>query len=218
MVYRAKIRGEKLINYVALAFALSIDALAAAFAYGNSKVRINWNSALIVGSICSGLLGISLLLGSIVNPYLRPEFNKILCFAILLILGIIKLFEFAIKAWIRKKKVIKSSIGFSFASLHFILNIYADPIEADIDLSKSLSPGEAISLAFALSMDGLAAGFGFSLAGGPAWPAVVTSLLFGVSAIKLGEYLGRKLALKTELDLSWISGAILILLAILKLR
>ncbi len=210
-------RGEKLINYVALAFALSIDALAAAFAYGNSKVRIKWASSLIVGSICSGLLGASLLLGKIVKPYIRPEINKIICFTILLILGIVKLFEFAIKAFIRKKKVIKSSIGFSFASLHFILNIYADPIEADKDFSKSLSPSEAISLAIALSMDGLAAGFGFSLTGGMVCPIIVVSLLFGVGAIKLGEFLGRKLAFTTEFDLSWISGAILIVLAILKL-
>lgn len=204
-------------HYVALAFALSIDALAAAFAYGNSKVRIKWTSALIIGGICSGFLGISLLLGKMIKPLVGPQFSRILCFSILLILGITKLFEFAIKSLIRRKKVIQSSIGFSFASLHFILNIYADPLEADTDYSKSLSPGEAIALAVALSIDGLAAGFGFSLSGGLIWPVIVAAIIFGVLAIKLGELLGRILAVKTTIDFSWVSGVILIVLAIVKL-
>ncbi len=200
------------------AFALSLDAMAAAFAYGNGKVNIRWTSALIIGTVCSVFLFASLLVGKIIHPFLKPEFGKIICFVILLMLGIVKLFDFAIKALIRRKKVIQSSFGFSFAHLHFILNIYADPIEADKDLSKSLSAGEAVALAIALSLDGLAAGVGFSLSGGSIAPIVIASFFFGILAIKSGEFLGRKLACHAMVDLSWMSGALLIILAIIKMR
>lgn len=201
-----------------LALALSIDALAAAFAYGNKKMKIPFSFAVVVGAVCSCFLALSLSLGKLCKPFISLELSRSLCFAILMFLGFIKLFESAIKAVIRRKRVLHSSFGFSFASLHFILDIYADPIEADRDLSNSLSLGEAVALAIALSLDGLAAGFGFSVSGGSVLPVVVISFMFGVIAIKLGELLGHHLAKRSSLDLSCISGIILIVLALLKLN
>lgn len=201
-----------------LALALSIDALAAAFAYGNRKMKIPLPFAIIVGAVCSSFLAISLSLGKLLKPLMSLEFSKYLSFTILMFLGLIKLFEFAIKSMIRRKRVVHSSIGFSFASLHFILNIYADPIEADLDYSNSLSIGEAIALAIALSLDGLAAGFGFSVSSGSVLPVIVISFVFGIVAIKVGELFGHHLAKRSPLDLSCISGVILIILALIKLK
>ena len=200
-----------------LALALSIDALAAAFAYGNQKVKIPISYILIVSVVCSSLLAISICFGKLLKGLMSLSFSRSLCFAILMILGIIKLFEFAIKAFIKKKRVLHSSIGFSFASLHFILDIYADPMEADRDASNSLSLGEAIALAVALSLDGLVAGFGFSVSSEGVLPLVIISFVFGFLALKVGELLGRKLAKRSSLDLSFVSGILLIVLAIFKL-
>jgi putative sporulation protein YtaF len=201
-----------------LALALSIDALAAAFAYGSRKMKIPLSFAIIVGTVCSCFLALSLSLGTLLKPLMSLDLGRYLCFAILLFLGFFKLFEFAIKAVIRRKRLLHSSIGFSIASLHFILDIYVDPIEADRDFSNSLSLGEAMALAIALSLDGLAAGFGFSVSGGSVLPVIIISFVFGVVAIKLGEILGHRLAKISSLDLSYISGIILIILAILKLK
>ena len=47
--------------------------------------------------------------------------------------------------------------------LNFVLTVYADAEKADADQSKTLSAGEALTLALALSVDGFAAGFGWGL-------------------------------------------------------
>lgn len=217
--WRSSLEGFMLVFREAslLALALSIDALAAAFAYGNKKVKIPFPFAIVVSLVCSCFLAASLCIGKLIKPLMSLDFSKSLCFVILMILGIVKLFEFAIKAVIRRKRVLHSSIGFSFASLHFILDIYVDPMEADFDESNSLSLVEAIALAVALSLDGLAAGFGFSVSGGSILPVVIISFLFGFIALKVGELLGHKLAKRSSFDLSFVSGLILIVLAILKL-
>lgn len=200
-----------------LAAALSIDAFAAAFAYGNSRIRVKLSSALIISAICSIFLAISLGIGRILLPAIPQHAAKVICFLILFCLGIEKLFECFIKALIIRKKVVHSSIGFHFASLHFILNIYADPIEADVDSSKVLSPKESVALAIAMSLDGIAAGFGVSLTGGSIGWIIVLSFVFGFAMIRTGEVLGRLIAGKGKMDLSWFGGCLLILLAFLKL-
>jgi putative sporulation protein YtaF len=201
-----------------LALALSIDALAAAFAYGNRKVKIPLSFVFVVSVVCSSLLAVSLCFGKLLKGLMSPTFSQGLCFAIFMILGLLKLFEFAIKALIRKNRELHSSIGFSFASLHFILDIYADPMEADRDASNSLSLGEAIALAVALSLDGLVAGFGYSVSGEGIIPVVLISFVFGFIALKAGEILGRRLATRSSFDLSFVSGIILIVLAFFKLN
>ncbi len=52
-----------------------------------------------------------------------------------------------------------------FRALHFqfFLSVYADPCKADADASKSLSVPESVCLALAMSLDGVAAGFGAAL-------------------------------------------------------
>ena len=98
-----------------------------------------------------------------------------------------------------------------------MLSIYADPEKADRDQSKTISPAEAASLAIALSLDGLAVGFGAAMGNVNAWAVVLWSLVTNTAAILLGALLGNKIAQKLTFNLSWVSGAILILLAISKL-
>ena len=106
-----------------------------------------------------------------------------------------------------------------FRALHFqfFLSVYADPCKADSDASKSLSVPESVCLALAMSLDGAAAGFGAAL--GNLNPAAVRffSLLFGFTAIQGGFLLGNRLAQKTHFSVDWLSGALLILLAFLRL-
>ena len=106
---------------------------------------------------------------------------------------------------------------FSLFSLQFILNIYADPPEADRDASKTLSSAEAASLAVAMSLDGLAVGFGAGM--GNASPVLVLlfSLLLTAAAVMGGSALGNRVAARLRHDLSWVGGALLLLLAAIKL-
>jgi len=206
-----------LLEALAVALALSVDAFLACFAYGSGKIKIPLLSVLIISAVCSGILGISLLFGSAVRPYIPLEFTKAICFCILFILGIIKLLDGVIKSVIRKYNSFNKEIKFSIFDLKFIINLYANPEDADIDASREISPKEALSLSFALSLDGLAVGFGAALGNINFLLAILCSLLIGALAVIAGCGIGNRLAGKLPFNISWMSGALLMVLAVIKL-
>lgn len=205
------------IETILLVIALSVDAFVASFAYGTNKIKIPFISIIVISTICSAFLALSLFLGSILKPMIATHLTSGICFSILFILGVVKLFDSSIKTFIRKHSNIKKELKFSLFNLSFILNVYADPQKADTDLSRELSPFEASSLAVALSLDGLAVGIGAGLASVNFIEIIIISLIFGIIAVLSGCYIGYKIAEKTSLNLSWISGVLLIILAIIKI-
>ncbi len=198
---------------LALVLALSLDAFAASFAYGADRVRIPPASLAVISGVCSGVLGLSLLLGSGAAPWLPAGIPSLIGFLLLLIIGCVRLFDSSIKALIRSRRLTEKRIQFH---LCVILDIYACPQNADRDQSRVLSPGEAASLAMALSLDGLAAGFGAGLSQVDWLLPVLFSLIVGAAAVRLGDLAGQRLAKRIPFDLSWLSGFLLILLALLK--
>jgi len=140
-----------------------------------------------------------------------------ICFAILIILGIAKILDSFTKSFIRKHKNLNKKIKFSFFNIKFILNLYADPEKADIDLSKILSPAEAVALAVSLSLDGLAVGFGAALGNVNGLAVFIFSLITDAFAVMFGCYIGNKIAKKVSFNLSWLGGVLLIALAVSKL-
>lgn len=197
--------------------ALSIDAFVSSFAYGAGKIKIPPISLLVINLICSGSLVLALLFGGAVSYWLPAPLTSAICILLLLALGITKVFDSAIKTLIRKHSSFQKKIQFSLFHMGFILKIYANPEEADRDHSHILSPSEAAFLAIALSLDGLAVGFGTGLSHTGPLLVFLLSLAIGILAVLLGCSLGNRLSRKLFLDLSWISGALLIILAILKL-
>ena len=199
-----------------LTAAISIDVFTASIGYGADNIKVPPLSTIIISGICSLMLGISLFIGSTIENYIPVEVGNLICFAILFILGTIKIFDGSIKSYIIKRKNLHKKFSFSALHLNFILNIYANPKEADKDSSRYLSPAEAISLAVAMSIDGLAVGFGAAFANANFWITISISFLLGILAIIFGEIVGRKISQKSSLNISWLGGAILIFLAILK--
>ncbi|MGL5085299.1 MAG: manganese efflux pump, partial [Clostridium sp.] len=84
------------------------------------------------------------------------------------------------------------------------------------DNSKTLSAKEAFYLSLALSLDSLAVGFGSSLISINIIEVIIISLIAGIIAISIGGFIGRKFVEKLDLDLSWLSGAMLIVLACIR--
>ena len=115
------------------------------------------------------------------------------------------------------RKNIDKEITFSALNLKFILRVYADPETADRDLSRVLSPAEALPLAIALSLDSIAVGFGAALTDTDLVRTLFLALLFNALAVRLGCILGNKIAEKVSFNLSWLSGLLLIILAVMKL-
>ncbi|WP_249168687.1 sporulation membrane protein YtaF [Alkaliphilus sp. B6464] len=206
-----------ILEAIMLASALSMDAFVSGFAYGSNKIKIPMLSVQIINIICSSILGISLLVGTVLKQYIPSWLTLAICFIILFTLGVVKLLDSVTKSIIRKHNHLDKEIEFSMFNFKFILNLYANPEEADVDASKVISPIEASSLAIALSLDGMAIGFGAALGNINALAVFLCSLVTDAAAIILGCYIGNKIARKLSFNLSWLSGVLLIILAFLKL-
>ena len=203
-----------------LAFSLSVDAFAVAFAYGCKKIRLPALSAHIINMICSGVTGLSFLLGNMLTPFISSRFAVGLSFTILLVIGLTKLMDSITKSIIRRHtnpSDLSREIKLSLFNFKFILSLYADPESADVDISKSISPKEAVVLAVSVSLDGFAVGFGAALLGFNGWAVVLFCLIANGLALILGSKIGNKAAQHLPFGISWITGVVLIGLAVMQL-
>lgn len=201
----------------ALALTLSLDAFAASFAYGSKGIGIPLRSAAVIDGVCGMVLGASMALGALLSGWIPPWAGKVVCCVILLLLGLFKLVEDLMKALIRRCGVLEHAIRFSLCDLRFVLSVYADPEAADIDRSNSISTAEALSLSLALSLDGAAAGMGAVMGRSSAGALLVAFLAANMLALWAGARLGVRSAAKRGAKMSWLSGAILIALALWKM-
>ena len=198
-----------------LTVVLSIDVFAVSFAYGSSKIKIPFKSMMVITVIGSIILGVSLYFGVLVQQFIPYQVAGILSFSILFLLGLFRIFDSALKSFIRKHSNASKKVEFSLFNFKFILNVYADPEKADIDNSRTISPKEAVAVAVAVAIDALVLGFGAGLVDVNHLQIIAFSLVLDVIAIVLGCYIGGKVATKFAINLSWLGGLILIALAIL---
>ena len=197
-----------------LASSLSVDAFTAGFAYGSRKIRIPMSSVQIINLVCCVITGLALLVGTGFRAHLPEWLAAYIAFAVLFVIGIVKLLDGIIKSVIRKYTQLDKSIHFSLFSLQFILRLYADPEAADADVSAHISPAEAVTLAISLSLDGMAVGFGAALAGVNPWALLGWSLITNMVAIIWGRKAGHALADRLPFNISWLGGVVLIGLAV----
>ena len=204
---------QKILESAVIAAVLCADTLAVGFSYGAGKTRIPLRSACVINLICAGVIAIALLAGSWLRNFIPTGAAVWISFAVLFFIGVVKLFDSAIKMLIKRR----GSVKFSLFSLNFMLNVYAEPDAADVDGNKTISPGEAALLSLSLSLDGAAVGFGAALDDVLVSAVILCSLLFGFAALALGQMVGRRISKKTKFPLSWLSGAVLIALAFYRL-
>ncbi|MDF2594711.1 MAG: sporulation rane protein YtaF [Clostridia bacterium] len=200
-----------------LVVSLCVDALVAGFAYGANKIKIPFLSGTVLTCISTLFLIISLSLGALIKDMIPMGLAPFICFAILIFLGVGRLFEGLIKGFLTKTASSPHDIEFTLFDFKLIFNVYADATLADVDHSKVLSTKESIYLGIALSLDSLAVGFGAGFTAVHFYEVVLLSLILNALALLIGGFLGKRFADKLYTDLSWVSGIILILLAVLKL-
>lgn len=202
---------------VLLVLAVSLDSFVASIHYGVKKIKIPFISILIINMICSFLLGISILLGKEAQKFLPVGATSIISFIILVFLGMYYLFEGLIKFYLESKNSQEGKLEIKFAGIRFIVNVYIDETKADKDRSKVLDAKEAIFLAIALSLDSLTIGFGSGLSNMNYLSIMIFSFIAGFLSIFSGLKIGEKLSTGIRFNLSWISGILLIILAVLRL-
>ena len=206
-----------MLEAVVLTSALSVDAFAAGFAYGSNKIKLPFRSMQVINLICTGFLALSLLAGNLISAWLPEGLAEGIGAAILLLLGFYKLAGSITRIFVRKHSGFNREFRFTAFNLKFILHLCANPQAADLDNSHVLTLGEAAALAVALSLDGLAVGFGAAMSRVNLVAVMLCSLVVGFAALWLGSRLGNGAAKKLPFDLSWLGGAMLIGLAVAQL-
>ncbi|NEZ46244.1 sporulation membrane protein YtaF [Clostridium niameyense] len=206
-----------MINSLLLAISCSLDAFVASIAYGTNKVYIPFGSVQIINLICSSFLGISLFLGSFIRRFIPEKISIIISFIALLILGGRYILQSVVKRYAKCNPNSKKILKFNLFDLNFVLNIYTDNDSEKLESSTTIKSKEAFYLATALSLDSLAVGFAGGLGNINCFQVVLFSLVTDAIGVWLGLLIGRKLVEKTNLNLSWLSGLILIGLAFSKL-
>ncbi|GAA0106606.1 sporulation membrane protein YtaF [Paraclostridium sordellii] len=200
-----------------LVLALCIDTFVAGIAYGTDRIKIPLSSNIVITTVCSLFLALSLSLGSLLKEFMSPSFASILSFALLFSLGILRLFESFFKSYIQNFSSTGAPLTFKLFDFKFVLEIYANETKADYDKSKTLTIKESVYLAVALSIDSIAVGFGSSLVSFDFVQILLLSFTIGILALFLGVNIGKKFIEKVNINLSWLSGAMLVCLAIIRL-
>ena len=200
-----------------LVLSISMDAFFTGFAYGANKIKIPLLSGIIMTVISTLFLTLSLSLGTLIKNVLSSEIAPYLCFTLLFALGLIKLFEGVTRNFLDKKASSPEHIEFTLFDFKLVLKVCADVTRADMDHSKTLSAKEALYLGVALSLDSLAVGLGAGLATVNFFQIIFLSLIINALMLFMGSTFGKKLSEKINKNFSWMSGIILIILAITKL-
>jgi len=200
-----------------LSFSLCIDSFAAGLSYGAGGIKIPIRCALSISLIGCAFLGVSFAAAEIIKAFIPAGFCAALSFILLFAVGTASVFQNALKRRLSRTRAGKKRVDFSCFGLRFILDVYIDETRADLDGSHDLSLKEAAFLAAALSFDSLAAGFGSGLfiSCHACVLALTGALTF--SSVLLGCALGGRFKKLLPFNISWISGVILISLAIIRL-
>lgn len=202
---------------VLLVAALSVDVFLASVACGTEHIKIQRKTALCISLVCSGVLFLSLTAGKLLNGMIKETYATVLCFIGLLLVGIVKLIEYGVKAYIRKHKFLHKRIKITLSQLSFILSIYNNPIMADTDCSATMSVKEGIFFALAMSLDGFFAGLGAAFLEIDIWQTILCNIVLSFVAVQAGAMAGEHAARRQKRDLSWIGGALFVLLAFSKI-
>lgn len=187
------------------ALAVCLDLFFTAAAYGMSGIRIPMRSAWILSGIGAGFLFVSMELARLSGLILPEAWCRYAGVILLSAMGGAMLLKSLVKP--AKKQ----------DTLPDLRTIYFDAETADADHSCTLCPKEALLLAVALSVDSLAVGVGLGWQKGSPVLVGVLTLLLGTMGIFCGTKIGVHLHRKRNWNCDWISGALLLMIALLHL-
>lgn len=207
---------DKMIDMVLLILATTCDSFFMSIAYGAERIAMSWKAIWIIAACNTLCLGAAMGLAGMITSLCSENTPKQISFIILLALGLFHLFRSQVKKLLRNYQ--KQPLILRFAEVSIVIDILLDERCADMDHSKALNGKEALYLGFALSMDSLASGLAYGIGVHHAWILLGFSLVAGVLLILCGNAIGERLNRYAQWDVSWISGAMLVLLALLRLR
>lgn len=197
-----------MIRYFLLTIAVCTDSFAASAGIGAAGIRVPFRSAAVISLVGTFFLTASSAASEVIKLFINDELFGVLSFGLLFGLGIFNLFQNFFKDIVLKSP--------RFGKKTSPAKLFFDGTAADADNSKSISVKEAFVLSAALSADSVVTGIssGALDLNLPLLSAVC--FLTGIPAVLMGVLLGKKLHSALKINLGWLSGAVLIVLAFLR--
>ena len=208
---------DSILQAGALTLALSLDTFTAALALGAQKIRMPALSKIALSLTCSLSLWAAMALGGTAGGWIAPRFASGIGCGLLVLMGAVRLCDGLLKRFLRRCCENREGMVFRFQNLEVFLRVCVDSTQADFNGSQSLSVVEAVSLAAALSLDGLAAGFGAGMLEQDGRKVLVLALAVNLLMLQIGWKLGKRCSERVKGDLSWLAGAVLITMGLLRL-
>ena len=168
------------------AWTVCLDLFFTAIAYGISGIRIPVRAACILSGTGAGCFLAAMELAKWSGLFLPASFCKLA--------GVVLL----------------AAMGGAM-----LLKSFVEPADSS-EKSANLSAREAFLLAAALSVDSLAVGVGIGWQDSMPVAIAGATLLFGILGVLCGTKIGVRLHRRQKRDYSWLSGACLLLLAVLQ--
>lgn len=205
-----------IIEALLFSFAISFDSLATFFGYGISNIKVPFKRVLIISLLSTFILACGIIFGYLLSGVISSSITKYISFSILLLVGLIKLSVELIKIWLEKKSKRDTSVIKIF-NFSLFFKVCLDTNLSDLNDDKLLSLKEALLISTILSIDSLGVGLGVGMNTTYPYLTIIFTFFTGLLFSCVGNFIGKKLSKKIKLNLSWLSGAILIILAVLKL-
>lgn len=192
---------------------INLDVFLAAAAYRNDGINIPRRSICVICTFSSAILFLSISLADLVTSYIPVGVCRKISIIAMSAIGmgiILRSISRSLTEHIPDGKL----LTLKTASYSLVIRLYLDDTAADSDNSKSLSVREAVALAAASSIDCAAVGMGLGTADIKPFAVSLLTFATAICAMLLGGLAGKKIS-SLHLDLSWVGGILLIVMAFL---
>lgn len=206
---------KEIIEIIILSFILSVDSFMTGFSYGISKIKITPSKCFLISFICSIILLLSLLIGFVFSCIFSNYLSKIISFLMMFSVGLIKFILDIVNIKTKKQNNYFEKFFFDKNNKLYI-NIFIDTKNADIDENKIISSFESILLSISLSVDNFGVGISLGLSS-IYFFIIITSFLFTFFTLYIGDILGKIISKNLKINLSFLCGLSLMLIALLKI-
>lgn len=212
-----------MLNYILLAFCVSIDSFGIGITYGIKNTKISLLAKCILFLFAIIIANLSMFFGQILTALLPNIIVNFLGSAILIFMGIWVIHQcFHNSSAMQEFHLDTSEKVYTFfiKCLGITIQIIKNPISSDFDGSHKIDWKEAIFLGIALSLDLFCVGIGSSIIGVNSIIFPILVATFQLCFLSLGGYLGKRLSSISKIpETTWsiISGILLIGIGISKL-
>ncbi len=190
-----------MLKTILLILAVSADSFAAAAAIGSAGIKLPVRSGAVISVTGTAALAASVILADMAGGLIPKGICRVISSALLILLGLANLLHGRLRKLSESRNKEPS--------------VFFDGRKADMDNSKSISCKEGFLLSAALSADSFVTGISAGLGEINLPFLILMSLVIGYISVAAGVFIGRRLIYTGNVDLQWLGGVILIIVALM---